>query len=1654
MSSRSSSSSSDLLGPAGDNDYLLSSPTKPSTGRPQRFMSPSTFKLMQTPGSVRGRSFSPTKSTPKSAHSIRFDDVLLPTSPGGKKLNAGRQRSLSPNKGQLDGSSSPWRIRVTLEATQDGEDEENQGLNPFRQLLGNATTMTTKVPLKDERDQAESSPRKRRGRPRKSDVQPTPSKTPAASPGNTPGAKSTQGQGKKRGRPRKSPHPSIETEAGNERSSPMPEQPTPVPQQSPVPEQPTPVPEPSSPLPEQQSSPASEPPTPFPDQSTSFFEPEQGRDSPLDLAAGGDSEDDDLPGSVSNDPFPAEDLEGDNEVEQPDTNWSRSSPRVTFAEPTFDTPDVSAVDRDYDDTRLHSTPSRMPSDARQPVVSSPANALHAGRTPRPPTRLYPTPTSSSLAGEEDQETGDVVDEEPEDELEQIQELPVSDPTNEHREFDSIVESEGFSMVSLDTLPSAKQQEIITHSERAKGALKPFYERETTRAAEGPAKRKASSLSTTIYGDDPGTAPELDPEASGEPPRKRQSRSPERPLSSGGKSFQQSMLLSPPGEVTAPSPVENRRRPFSRLARIVRAGVALEGTLRQNHGPDVWPDENYDFDTPRKRLEHIFSDLDYDTQKELRAGLGLGQEIAMRKTQIETMRAEREEAARVAAEQEEITRQQAHEEMERARREKEARRVAQQEKARRKAEAERERAAQEEAEREAAEQEYIRRKAQADRLRAEQEEAAREAAEEEEAARRAAEHDRMRRRAQMERERAAQEEADREAAEQERIRREAQADRERAEQEEAEREAAAEERARKRALAEIQRAEQEEEEAARAVAEQERARKRMQAERQRIEQEDAAREAAEQEEAAWQAAEQERARRRALAEIERAEQEEEQAAREAAELEQMRLAQAERQREQRQRAERERAEREVEQAAIEAAELEQIRKAQNMERERAERERAAQEEAYNKALEDFKAMRRAEVESERAKQEEASRRAAEQERARKAQAEIERAELEAARLAAEQDVYDQDENEAEEEEEDISRTPQWKQDRTSRRSPGRTPPPGRTPLGRIPLGQTSQGRTPQSEQGRTPFRDTPGSDMRRRMAEWQREREAISREIEQANSSQVIVINSDEARQTQDDDDDDDDDVQGIEAEFNPGSDGNVPLNLGDAAGDDESEDYEDEELQDADQEDELQEQEEGEDEEEEGEDDDVDIWQQEAQEPSQMSHHSSTRHNEAPSESASSPWKGSAPSEYENSYSPAHWTHDKERVPYLGGHSRVQQLREQEVDFSSLLRAENTPNHSRYYYGNSSPQSSANGRSSQRAWSNTRSPEKFAGNAYGQQMPSEIGLESSPHRPSDDDAFQIDPTTRIEHERLRFDRQPRERDEEEEEEDEDGDYSEAAATEERSIDGQVDMTPQSSRNANPDVQGSTWFQRLVSLTPGWLRAPTTAKSPTQTLPSQRRVSGAADGEHVTDDGFEENASASSSAGYSNEVDPEQVEGHDMEKAFRASRRFSEWRQQDEPQTSPDSRAGQRYSPPGNGVRYESRPAAATTAAPAHPRAAPAAGLAVSGYFTDEHYAVLRRLYRLAQRFPDRFAYYPAPGRAEIIGDWIWTSDGRYGVPVMEGQFAVIDRFVRDLTTSNVQSGGTGQIGWTEADLHRRLISVIIGERIRGERKASMPESEL
>lgn len=110
-------------------------------------------------------------------------------------------------------------------------------------------------------------------------------------------------------------------------------------------------------------------------------------------------------------------------------------------------------------------------------------------------------------------------------------------------------------------------------------------------------------------------------------------------------------------------------------------------------------------------------------------------------------------------------------------------------------------------------------------------------------------------------------------------------------------------------------------------------------------------------------------------------------------------------------------------------------------------------------------------------------------------------------------------------------------------------------------------------------------------------------------------------------------------------------------------------------------------------------------------------------------------------------------------------------------------------------------------------------------------------------------------------------------------------------------------------------------------------------------------------------------------------------------------------------------------------------------------LATSGYFTDAHYAALKRLYQEAKRHPERFPYHATSHREEMLGDSLWTSDGEHGLPIAKIQFGILDRFVSDLISADIRHGGRGQIGWSEDDLHKRLFSIIVGDEIRHERKA-------
>ncbi|RAK98252.1 putative AT DNA binding protein [Aspergillus ibericus CBS 121593] len=1167
MSSRSPSSSPDILGPPGDAEYLISSPFVPFSGR-QSFMSPANFRLLQSPRTAKSKrrsrvSFSPSKK----AHSIKFNDVVLPASPT-MKLN-GQQSGMSPDTVQPDGNVSPWRIRVTLEATQD--ENTNQG-SPVRKRLKPSTT-TMKIPLKDDTEQT---PRKRRGRPRKSDTLVQDATPRPGSPGHTPGPGGT-GQKRKRGRPRKS-QPDL----------PLAEQPVDYQEN-----------EPEAPI----------------------VEPERSW-SPLNLAADMGS-DDDIPGDQGLD-F-GNTSAHDDRMAHPDLA-DRNSPRVTF-EPTFDTPNVENVDQGFtenDEYNLNSTPSKMPSPIRDSQIISPTNTLHAGRTPKAP-RIYPTPTSSSVAEEEKTEQAQRTHATHTRNRRESGLYPTIDPTEEHREFDSIMESEGFSMVSLDTLPSAKQHELkkSSHQQAAKSALKPFIERESN----GVLKRRASAINQSHEEHTSNRKAQLDS-------RSRDQSPAQLPPQSGGAD---SYLHHPSSEsrlrsarkvsglsATALQSTSARqeRGPLARLVRIVRAGFALEGPLRKSEeehisrqsGSRVADSSDSMLDASRKRLELLFGDFAPEIQKELRAGLAFGQELAKRRRQSD-----------------------------------------------------------------------------------------------------------MERRIQT-----------------------------------------------------------------------------------------------------------------GVGEV------------------------------------------------------------------------------------------------------------------------------------------------------------------TARKIPGKNR-------------EASGSRSPQRTVGEATHYDTPGTFMRRRMEEWQREREAISREIQMANSSQVIVLDSDDHDQSN---------IQGDRYE------------------DDDEREYERESIPDGGahvEAEHLDDDEEEEEEEEEEDDDDgyEDIWQQEAHSQGHHSDHSSLLEADNtdmhPGQDESSPWRsGWTPARNQNGkiISPAHWTTEQEQVPFLG-RSRVKQLQEQEVDLTSLYRAQDTPKRNHYYYGKSSPLNSTI-RGSVRHSSVSPVQEEVYEHVSDQDGQSVDYVESSPHRDSDEETFQIDPTTRLE--------LARQRHEPDMDDDEVGSEFDAAVAERQPAPEAGDITPENPRHASPNDQASSWFQRITNFTPGWLRAPTSE----QQGPPSEKSSG---DEKVVEPPTVEPTHDSGDHG-------DEINWVDLDETPRPHQ-FGEPEDERQSFSSPESFqvVGDVQASLDEGEEEREGKAEAQTPRDQSPFSA-------SVYFSNDHYRLLHHLYRSAKLYPERFPYHPAPGRSDMIGDWIWTSDGVYGVPVTELQFAIIDRFAQQLSQADMKAGGTGQISWTEADVHRRLISIIIGEQIRQERKQQLHEDRL
>lgn len=511
---------------------------------------------------------------------MRFNDILLPTSPHM------RQRSMSPTKMQSEGNLSPWRIRVTVEA--EHEDDENNQDGPRKKLK--PSTITTKVPLKDEESNPPSA-KKQRGRPRKSDVREKSLSPIKGSPGRTPKQQPPDSVKRPRGRPRKSMQSERVAQSIEAVESPVKN-----------------------------------------NMKSATLDGVIDRESPAPFMTAdmGPLSD------ASSEPDPFLDMAGSGAFEEqpPRPNSHRFSPPVDLDLPDFQ----SAKSAQLDMSAQQATPQASVSPIRGHTGTTPQNTLHAGHTPRKVRRSYPTPTSSSLV---DGNT------EPSTTMQQSNATHlIVDPTDVHHEYDTIMESEDFSMVSLDTLPSAKQAGLSSIISSSQGSRKPFAEKQNGVSTENTNRRRTKSpltISSQVLRS--SSTPHSKPAGL---PNGHESDDQVVPVGIDTVALNVSVQ-----EPSIQPVVKKARKNFLSLARTVRLGLSLHDTLihQQSLDAEDSEEEEEDIGSAADRLKHIFGDLDMESRRHLQAGLRFGELVARGTMRSRRLQRQRERQMNEARERE-------------------------------------------------------------------------------------------------------------------------------------------------------------------------------------------------------------------------------------------------------------------------------------------------------------------------------------------------------------------------------------------------------------------------------------------------------------------------------------------------------------------------------------------------------------------------------------------------------------------------------------------------------------------------------------------------------------------------------------------------------------------------------------------------------------------------------------------------------------------------------------------------------------------------------------------------------------------------------------------------------------------------------------------
>ena len=579
-----------------------------STTSPDPLAIPLADQLEYSTKSKRANSTTPSKALRDVHGNITLQDFYL-TTPSARVI-----RSSTPSKAvaQSENLVSPWRIRVRVEAErdEDGEDRDHALDSPSKKIA--QRTRTSTVPLKGTDDPSPVPSKRGRGRPRKS----------------------LDSKVKRKGTPRPARSTSLKIQGGttdDEDPSDVEVTPTTKPKEHPKKNPSTKSGRgdgPSNSISEAVGAVNSRA-FPTKTKSTPASTPMQRK--------GRSRTKSDVPNQVVTDSNTALTLD-----EAPEAVGKSQEPRK-YASHALQRP------RPTEQT----TPYQKVSRSREASNDDSASNQVVDRTsrfvPSPPQRLVPLVnveqhTARGKMNAEETRRG-------------VINGNYRDPTDEHHEYDSIIESEGFSMVSVSTLPSAKQflgdstgdnmnidsakvTEPSLNRSRTQ-AFQPTVPISVSTAANNTThpKLEPTSLISNIYKHSRINNTTLDDNQNSSPPLTHELSVQQESYGKISSTDSSSLPLPQPLAPSTRSPgrTDGSEEVNLELGRTVQAGITLREVIEPRRRiPDDRPlKRRREMDSPpylrssREHLDGLFGGFGTSTRRELRAGMRLGEELAKR-----------------------------------------------------------------------------------------------------------------------------------------------------------------------------------------------------------------------------------------------------------------------------------------------------------------------------------------------------------------------------------------------------------------------------------------------------------------------------------------------------------------------------------------------------------------------------------------------------------------------------------------------------------------------------------------------------------------------------------------------------------------------------------------------------------------------------------------------------------------------------------------------------------------------------------------------------------------------------------------------------------------------------------------------------------------